>query len=234
MTEQIRFDPHVHTAASYDSDAPVASVLDRAAAAGLDALAITDHDTMRGVRRAREYAAAHEVTVVPGVEVSTAAGHLLALGVEDRPEPGRSLGDTVAAVRDQGGAAVVPHPFQRSRHGVARSAMVDCDGLEVYNAMAMTGLQNRRARAFATAEDFPMLGGSDAHVADSVGRAFTEVAVAGETPLTADQVVAAVRAGRTTFGGDRTSLGRYLRKTLYNARLHTTGRLVPWRSSGGP
>jgi predicted metal-dependent phosphoesterase TrpH len=221
----VRFDPHVHTAASYDSAAPVGAVLRAARRAGLDAVAITDHDTMAGARAAVR--AARELTVVPGVEVSTADGHLLALGVESRPGPGRPFEETVAAVRERGGVAVVPHPFQRSRHGVSRRALTDCDGIEAYNAMAMTGLRNRRAQAFARAEGYPMVGGSDAHRPASVGRAYTAVDLPeGESP-TADALLASIRAGRTDFAGDRTPTGRVLRKLLYNAGLRTAGRLSP-------
>jgi predicted metal-dependent phosphoesterase TrpH len=52
------------------------------------------------------------------VEVSTAHGHLLAIGVDRMPPRGRPYGETVGWIRDRGGVAIVPHPFQRSRHGV--------------------------------------------------------------------------------------------------------------------
>jgi predicted metal-dependent phosphoesterase TrpH len=226
MSRVVTLDPHVHTRASYDSEAAVEAVLASASDADLDAVAITDHDTMAGARRAMERGRAYGVVVVPGVEVSTADGHLLALGIADRPDPGQSLADTVGAVRDQGGAAVVPHPFQRSRHGVRRSAVVACDGIEVYNAMAMTGVQNRRAAAFARRHDYPTLGGSDAHTAAMVGRAVTRVELATATePLTADAIVSAVRAGRTDDAGRRAPITHYVDKYLHNLRLRTAAGL---------
>lgn len=227
MSRLVSVDTHVHTAASYDSTASVERVLASAAEVGLDAVAITDHDTAAGARRAMERARADGVVVVPGVEVSTADGHLLALGVADCPEAGRPLAETVAAVRDRGGAAVVPHPSQRTRHGVPRSAVGDCDGIEVYNAMAMTGVQNRRARNFAAREGYPALGGSDAHTPEMVGRAVTHVRVATETePLTADAIVSAIRAGRTDSAGRRAPVRHYLTKYLHNARLRTAAGLA--------
>ena len=227
MTRLVSVDTHVHTAASYDSTAAIDAVLASAADAGLDALAITDHDTMAGAREAMERAREYGLVVVPGVEVSTADGHLLALGVADRPVAGRSLAETVATVRDRGGAAVVPHPSQRSRHGVPRGAVGDCDGIEAYNAMAMTGVQNRRARAFAEREGYPTLGGSDAHTPEMVGRAVTHVELATETePLTADAIVSAIRAGRTDYAGRRAPVRRYLKKHLHNARLRTVAGLA--------
>lgn len=230
MSRLVSLDPHVHTAASGDSTADVDAVLEHADRAGLDAVAITDHDTMAGARRALERAASYDVVVIPGVEVSTADGHLLALDVADRPTPGRPLARTVGAVRRQGGAAVVPHPFQRSRHGVARSALVDCDGIEVYNALAMTGLQNRRARAFARRRGFPQLGGSDAHTPEMVGRAHTVVEVATDTePLTPDAVVSGIGAGRTDYAGEHVPVREAFATVAASLRRKMAARLIPRR-----
>ncbi len=227
MSRHVTVDPHIHTDASYDSEASVDAVLAYAHNAGLDAIAITDHDTMDGAWRALDRARLYDVVVVPGVEVSTADGHLLALGVSDPPEPAQSLRATVTAVHDQGGAAVVPHPFQCSRHGVRRSSFVACDGIEAYNAMAMTGVQNRRARAFARANGYPTLGGSDAHTPELVGRATTQVEVATDTePLSADAIVSGIRAGRTDHLGRRAPLTHYIDKYLHNLRLRTADSLT--------
>lgn len=226
MSRRALVDIHVHTAASYDSGASVDAVLDAAVAADLDAVAITDHDTMGGVRRAMERARSRDVVVVPGVEVSTTDGHLLALGVVDCPSAGKSFAESVDAVHQQGGVAVVPHPFQRSRHGVSRSTLGECDGIEVYNAMAMTGVRNHRARTFADRHGYPALGGSDAHTPEMVGRAVTHVELATETePLTADAVVSAIRAGRTDYAGRRAPVRHYVRKHLHNVHLRTAAGL---------
>jgi predicted metal-dependent phosphoesterase TrpH len=214
----LRFDPHVHSAASYDADVPVDRLLERAATAGLDALAVTDHDAIEASLRAVEMAPDHGLLAVPGVEVSTADGHLLALGVETRPDPGRSLPVTVDAVRSLGGVAVVPHPFQRSRHGASASAIADADpdAVEVHNAHTLLGVRNGQARSFARRHGLPGIGASDAHTGSLVGRGYTEVRVDDRT-VTA--LLDGVRAGRTTPGGRRTTAGQLLRKYLVNASL---------------
>jgi predicted metal-dependent phosphoesterase TrpH len=216
---RLRVDAHVHTAASYDATAPVEAVLDRASAAGLDAVVVTDHDTVAGARRAVDVARPDHPVVVPGVEVSTADGHLLAVDVTEAPAPGRPFAETVRTVRRRGGLAVAPHPFQRSRHGVGAAVLDDCrvDGVEVYNAHCLTGFRNEQAAAYAAAHGYPPFGGSDAHCADLVGRAVTEVRVDG--PPTRDRVVDALRSGRTRSRGRRTSVRRYLGKCVHNARL---------------
>jgi predicted metal-dependent phosphoesterase TrpH len=224
----LRIDAHVHTRHSFDSSAPVGAVLDRAAAAGLDALAITDHDAVDGALDAAARARADDLglVVLPGVEVSTADGHLLAIGVERRPAPGRPLAATAAAVRALGGVAVVPHPFQRSRHG-ARRRRVDlaADGVETYNAHLLTGLRNGQAAAFAREHGLPRFGGSDAHRPAQVGDGYTLVETAADDPGPAD-VLAAMRAGRTRAGGSRVPAWRYLGQVLGGVRRRTAGALA--------
>lgn len=230
MPRTVRFDPHVHTRASSDSSANVEALLAAARSAGIHAIAITDHDTMRGARRAVRISSSADPVVVPGVEVSSAVGHVLGLGVARAPPPGLSLRETVERIRDRGGIAVIPHPFQRSRHGVGRSSIVDCDGIEVHNAMAMTGLQNRRAELFARRAGLPMLGGSDAHHPSSVGLAYTEVSLPEKvTTPTAEDIVAGIEAGETAVVGGRTSVRRYLETFVRNAHQHALDRLAAVR-----
>ncbi|ELZ39453.1 CehA/McbA family metallohydrolase [Halorubrum tebenquichense] len=116
----VSVDPHVHSEGSYDGHEPVELILEHAAEIGLDAVVITDHDVIRESKRAAEIAPEYGLIGIPGVEVSTAHGHLLAIGVDRMPPRGRPYDETVRAVHELGGVAVVPHPFQRSRHGVRR------------------------------------------------------------------------------------------------------------------
>lgn len=225
MSRRLRIDPHVHTEASYDATGTVDAVLDRAREAGLDAIAITDHDTTVAAREAIGRAALHEVAVIPGVEVSSRDGHVLALGIVERPPVGRSLEETLEFVRDAGGLGVIPHPFQRSRHGVPKRALTDCDGVEVFNPWTMTGIQNHRARRFARRRNYPRLAGSDAHEPALVGRAYTEVEIRapsepGPHRPSPDAILDAIADGRTTVTGRSTSTQRYLRKYSRSVGRH--------------
>jgi predicted metal-dependent phosphoesterase TrpH len=211
--DPLLFDPHVHTEASYDASGSVEAVLSRAESVGLDAVAITDHDTTVGAREACRVADEYDVTVVPGVEVTTDSGHLLALGVRDRPAVNTPFADTVEWVRDSGGVAIVPHPFQVTRHGVRKRDLADCDGLEVFNAWAMTGIQNRRARAYADARGYPQVGASDAHDPRMVGRGHTEVHAGVDSDhLTPATVLDAFREGETCAVGRQTPTRKYVGK----------------------
>jgi predicted metal-dependent phosphoesterase TrpH len=214
----LRIDPHVHSEGSYDGHEPVELLLEHAAEIGLDGIVVTDHDEIDESLRAAELAPEYGLVGIPGVEVSTAHGHLLAIGVEDRPPRGLPFDETVARVRDAGGIAVVPHPFQRSRHGVRKRHVDDADGVEVYNSMLFTGYRNRRANRFAEHRGFPRLGASDAHYLGNVGRAYTEVEldeVPADAPISAldgATVVDAIRAGKTDLRGRRTPIHRSARQ----------------------
>jgi len=219
----VRLDPHVHTRDSYDGHEPVELLLEHASEIGLDGIVVTDHDAIDASLHAAELAPDYGLLGIPGVEVSTAAGHLLALGVEECPASGRPLDETVDEVEALGGAAVVPHPFQRSRHGVPKRVILDCDGVETLNACSVLDVRNEQARRFATERGYPRFGGSDAHVASEVGRAYTEVAFPGpvDDPATVDAaaVLATLRRGETRAGGRRSRRSRSIRKYAWNARV---------------
>lgn len=230
----LRIDPHVHSIDSFDARAPAELLLAQARAVGLDGVVVTDHDAIEESLRAAALAPEFGLVGIPGVELSTADGHLLAIGVEERPDAGRPLSESVAQVREMGGVAVVPHPFQRSRHGVRRRDLLDCDAVEAFNAWSVTGYRNWRARAFAERRGYPTLGASDAHSVAMVGRAYTEITIDDATTTRADvdgdRLLAAIRDGATALEGRRTPLARCL-ATYAACAGRKTGALLKARLS---
>ena len=77
-------DLHLHTIYSYDGTASLPAVLSRAKQLGLDIIAITDHDEIAGALKALEIAPNYGVEVIPGIEITTAEGDLLALDVSGK------------------------------------------------------------------------------------------------------------------------------------------------------
>jgi len=196
---------HCHSAASHDGRDPVDLLLEQAAAVGLDAIAVTDHDEIEASLEAVERAPLYDLVGIPGIEVSTAAGHVLGLGVEERIPPALTFAETLARIREAGGLTVVPHPFQEMRHGVlahiTREELATADAIEVYNSRLFTGRSNRQARRFARERGLPMTAGSDAHVAEMVGQARTKV---DPPEATAGAILEEIRQGRTVLEGHRT------------------------------
>src|SRR5512133_3521514 len=104
-------DLHMHTIYSYDGTATVPAVLKRAKQTSLDIIAITDHDEIRGALLAEQLAPGFDIQVIPGVEITTAEGDLLALSIRKIIPAGLSLIETVKRVGEQGGFCIAPHPM---------------------------------------------------------------------------------------------------------------------------
>lgn len=195
-----RFDLQVHTNASPCSGTSPERVAAAAVDAGLDGIAVTDHDTVANVEAVRE-AAPDSFDVISAVEVTTTEGHLLALDVAE-PPPNADPLTVVDHVHDQGGVAVLSHPFDtvRQYYEADLDALADAvDGVETVNSRCVRHRFNERAASFATAHNLPATGGSDAHFPMEIGRAYTRIEGDGS-------IVNAVRDGRVSPGGR----GRYL------------------------
>ncbi len=215
MSATLKIDFHTHSEGSYDGKEPVELMLDHIEDEDieLDGFAVTDHDEIEQSLEAEELAENKNTLVIPGVEVSTADGHLLAIGVRERPEEQKPFMETVKEIREMGGAAVVPHPFQKTRHGVSKRKINDIDAVEAFNAWLFTGFQNRRAKKFAENHDYPKVAGSDAHSLGMIGRAYTEIEINKEKEqITSQDVVEAIREGETTMNG--------VRAPIYRAAYH--------------
>ncbi|MDD1654101.1 MAG: PHP domain-containing protein [Methanomicrobiales archaeon] len=210
----LRCDLHVHTDASRDGESTIEDILRRAEAQGLDAIAITDHDTLSGVARAR--GTESRVIVIPGIEISTRQGHLIALGISRAIPPGLDVMETISLARDQGAVTILPHPYHMWRHGAARRAHRApgaVDAIEVFNSRYIVGSANRKAARVARKFRKPVVGGSDAHNARYVGFGYTLVAAEPTVP----SILAAIREGRTAAGGRMTPLRTYSRQSLRSA-----------------
>ncbi|SEV94922.1 PHP domain-containing protein [Halobacterium jilantaiense] len=218
---------HAHSELSYDGRDPVEMLLEQAQAVGLDALAVTDHDEIDASMRAADLAPDYDLVGIPGMEVTSAAGHVLAIGVDSAVPPGLPFGETLSEIRDRGGIAIVPHPFQSSRSGVApnisREELASADAIEVYNSRLLTGRANRKAEKFARRNDLPMTAGSDAHIAEMVGQAVTRV---NAEERSVQSILDAIRAGETSVEGKRTPWHISFRQAAGGAKRRVKNRLA--------
>jgi PHP domain len=179
-------DPHCHTTAS-DGMVTPAELVDAAVKAGLDLIAVTDHDTMASVAEVRSRGEAAGLTVVPGQEVTTrwpAQTHMLGWFLERPVRRGMSLEYTVAAIREQGGLVIVPHPFMPVYFGSIQPGMLrrllevtSVDGIEMMSTVPMGGARRKLLRGFYDANRDRLgaaIGASDCHFgANDMGRMLT-------------------------------------------------------------
>lgn len=178
-------DLHIHTTYSYDSSCTVPAVLEWAASStDLDVIAITDHDALGGAKEAMKRAPDFGIQVIPGCEITTRDGHLLALFI-DKPIPaGRPLLETVLRVGDQGGICVAAHPTAFLVHGMKgetiRAALEDPRAREILVGIETmnTGLfhlgSNQGAQQLNDELKLASTGGSDSHVFWTIGYGYTE------------------------------------------------------------
>jgi predicted metal-dependent phosphoesterase TrpH len=167
-------DLHMHTSWSFDCTIDPAELVDYAETQGLGAIAVTDHNVFGGALEAADLAQDRDLIVIPGEEVKTDnQGEVIGLFLEREIASGMSFGDTIAAIREQGGLVYLPHPFDRM-HSIPEPAtlhrhLADIDVFEVYNARLLFDAQNDEALRFARKYDLTAGAGSDAHVLQGVG-----------------------------------------------------------------
>lgn len=197
-------DLHNHTRWSFDSAMDPYRMVRLAKRRGVDAVAVTDHDEVGGAFEALK-AAGGDVLVVVGEEIGTRAGDILGLFLKERIVEQDPL-EAIRAVHEQGGLAVLAHPFAMKKsvdEAVARAL----DGCEGFNARhsAVDSIDGPgaepRVAAFAREFDLSVTAGSDAHFYGEVGRARTVVAAstleeAREQILRGNTVLSGRRSGR--------------------------------------
>jgi hypothetical protein len=198
-------DVHIHSIAS-DGTASAAQILDYAEnQTDLDLIAIADHERIEAAvecqRLARERGSRVEVIVAE--EVTTRSGHLLGVFLQARLKRNQRLETTVAEIHEQGGLAIVPHPFSAFTLGMRKNAimrvhlstdpLVYWDALEGYNP-STAGRYGRAATARIAADlGLPLVGNSDAHTIDTIGDGHTLF-----PGTTADDYRRAILAGTTS------------------------------------
>jgi len=210
ITQVSKADLHLHTTWS-DGSATVPQLLEHIAeASDIRLIAITDHDSIAGARQAAQLAPQFGLEVIVGEEVSTDAGHLLALFIDAPLPPGQPAAQTIAAIHAQGGLAVAPHPFDRSVPSLGRGGLGqagwDFDAIEGFNAGVIWWQRgaNRAAQRAATTMGLPIVGGSDAHTLAVAGRGYTLFPGSG-----ANDLYRAIQAHQTGCGGSYWSVGQY-------------------------
>lgn len=172
----MKCDLHVHTGYSYDSSASPKEMVDEAIKRGIDCLAITDHEKIKGAQEAIEYAKGKPILIIPGIEVKTKEGDILALNVKEEVPKGLLAKETIKRIKEIGGMAIIPHPFgwTCSFKGKLEDLVSEINGIEVLNA-SLFGKGNKKTFDFCKKYNLPFTAGSDAHFPNFIGRAYLEI-----------------------------------------------------------
>jgi predicted metal-dependent phosphoesterase TrpH len=200
-------DLHIHSDHS-DGLASIPDIMEYVATrTDLKVIAITDHNTIEGALFAKSLEDMYPgLEVVIGEEISSTWGHILGLYLAEAVPAGLSAAETIAAINEQGGVAIIAHPFANRAFGpFGLKSLGDrvCDvafqAMEVYNSSPYLIYANRLAsKAFAAGQGIAATGGSDAHVLKAVGKGYTMFRgeTAADLRRSIDELETYARAGR--------------------------------------
>jgi len=161
----IRFDLHIHSKYSFDSMLSTKRIIKKAIEKNLNGIAITDHDTILGGKKAAEEKS--PLVIIIGAEIRTEIGDIIGLFLNDEIKSRDSL-DMLDEVRSQGGITVFPHPFKEHKLTTEKASelfkKIDC--IELLNSRAPITMEQRR---FLYNSKKSLVAGSDAHFLSEIG-----------------------------------------------------------------
>ena len=184
----LKIDLHVHTCYSDGITTP-REVIVYSKRRGLDGVAITDHDTVDGALR---LLGKTDLIIIPGIEITTSGGHILALNVK-KPIPSnlRSF-ETIQRIHEAGGIAAATHPIALNKGLRKTDTNLNFDAIEVINSANFPfSLLTHLNQKLAVRLNLSQIAGSDAHYGPEIGFAYTIIDADPEV----DEIVQAIKKG---------------------------------------
>lgn len=187
----LKIDLHVHTCYSSDGITTPREVVAYSKRRGLDGVAITDHDTVDG---ALKLLGKTSLVVIPGIEITTSVGHILALNVKKSIPSNLSPAETIQSIHEVGGIAVAAHPVTLIKSFRSIDDTLNFDAIEVINSVSFPfSLSTHLSRKLALSLKLPQVAGSDAHYGPEIGFAYTFIDADPEV----DEIIQAIENGAT-------------------------------------
>ena len=191
----LKLDLHLHSCFSDDAVGTPLDFMKSLQKQKLQGMALTDHNTIKGYLQVRDHVS-KDFVIIPGREISTTDGHLLAFNIIDDIPPGRSIEETVEQVIDGGGVPIVPHLF-RLLSGIKKVKLKEIQtkipAIEVFNGCS-TPTTNLKTAKIAHKYHFGGTGGSDSHDPAYAGYAYT---VIDSTDLRIDTIISEIEKKKT-------------------------------------
>jgi predicted metal-dependent phosphoesterase TrpH len=193
---QVKADLHVHTTYSRDSIITPEELVFYAKKRGLTAVAVTDHNQVDG---AKKIAKKTDFLIIPGTEVSSLGGHIVGLNVQEAIPKGLPVEETVDRIHQAGGIAIACHPFALIKGSVGKYVNKKFDAVETRNASSFPYKSaSRKADLLADHFGLPKVAGTDAHIGQAIGSAYTLI----DAEANVEAMLKAIVDGRCQpFGG---------------------------------
>jgi predicted metal-dependent phosphoesterase TrpH len=185
----LKIDLHVHTCYSSDGITTPREVVAYSRRRGLDGVAITDHDTVAGALRLLGKV---DLVIIPGIEITTLGGHILALNIKKPIPSNLRISETIQRIHVAGGIAVWAHPVTLLKGLRSTDTNLDFDAIEVINSSNFPfSLTTHLSRKLAVRLNRPQIAGSDAHYGPEIGFAYTII----DADPDVDEIVHAIEKG---------------------------------------
>lgn len=175
----MKIDLHCHSYYSNDGISSPKKLIEAALKKGLDGIALTDHNTTKGWKKAIKAAKKLNAVLIKGEEIKIkkkgeTMGEILGYFLKKEIDPtGKTTESVIKEIQEQGGIAIIAHPYYWRKPFKKLEKYKDLvDGIEVFNAKSQTKKGNQKALNFAKKHNLSMTAGSDAHSHHSVGQAF--------------------------------------------------------------
>lgn len=173
----IRCDLHIHSMYSPDSKTTPEQIISRCKETGIDCIAVTDHNTIKGSIELKRLA---PFKVIVSSEIHTRDGEVIGYFLSEEIPGKLPAVETVRLIKQQGGLVCVPHPFDKLRgSAIERSALneilPEVDIIEIFNARSFYRRFNTMSRRLALQHKLPASAGSDAHTPEEIGTTYVEM-----------------------------------------------------------
>lgn len=168
-------DMHLHELTySDDSHISLDEIVTIAKARGLDAVCITDHDSMGLRAYAEEYSKKTGFPIFVGIEFFSLQGDITAWGIDSYPDHRIDAQLFIDQVNLAGGFCVSCHPFRNNNRGLEDNLrrVKGLHGIEVLNGSASLEA-NRTALRYCKELGLKPIGASDAHTLGQIGKYVT-------------------------------------------------------------
>ncbi|RMF88791.1 MAG: PHP domain-containing protein [Methanobacteriota archaeon] len=169
----MKIDLHIHSKYSGDAFNEPRDIIKQAKKAGLDGVAVTDHNTIKGGEETARCNSDEDFIVITGAEIKTDRGEVIGYFLNEEIES-RSFEEVIDAMRDQDALISIPHPydlFRSNRIKDPEKAAGSVDAVEVFNSRCLLSSFNGQALSLSERFSLGATAGSDAHSPEEIGSA---------------------------------------------------------------